>query len=293
VADYWAGVGSLSPSSGSSPFGPYAWSTSKSSLSASILACEEDCASHSQDVHAAVKMLRMYRPSSGQLTQGGWNADPNFWATSFDVPPVAGGGMWPMGAPLPAPGVLGVTPMPLTVQTSELLATCTKHPLCPFVSKLPLLTRSSQKLDVKLISPFKASIDGNPDPSNPYLKNYVPYTVQSPLLVHVAIYTAACFLTETGHLDADVALTHKGFAIKLLNDHIRSMSPPSDEGIAGVTQLITDEWLWGDPNNLHSHLRGLRELIRAKGGFRNLGQQGLISKLAITYVLSLSHAQIR
>lgn len=151
-----------------------------------------------------------------------------------------------------------------------------------FIPRMSLLTTNIPNADVKLISPFKASIDGNPDPSNPYLKSYVPYTVQSPLLVHVAIYTAACFLTETGHLGADVAMTHKGFAIKLLNDHIRSMSPPTDEGIAGVIQLIVDEWLWGDASNLHSHLRGLRELIRTKGGFRNLGQHGLISKLAIT-----------
>lgn len=136
--------------------------------------------------------------------------------------------------------------------------------------------------DVRLISQFKASIDGNPDASNPYLRYYVPYTVQSPLLVNIAIYTAACFLTETGHIQPEAAMGHKGFAIKLLNDHIRSRSPPTDEGITGVIQLVVDEWLWGDPRNLHTHLRGLRELIRIKGGFRYLGLHGLIGKLAIT-----------
>jgi hypothetical protein len=47
-------------------------------------------------------------------------------------------------------------------------------------------------VDVKLLSQFKASLDGNPDASNPYIEYYVPYCIQSPLLVHVAIYTAAC-----------------------------------------------------------------------------------------------------
>lgn len=142
--------------------------------------------------------------------------------------------------------------------------------------------------DIKLISPFKASIDGHPDPSNPYIKYHVPYTVQSPLLVHVAIYTAACFLSETGHIDTTRAMDHKGFAIKLLNEHIRSTALPSDEGITGVIQLIIDEWLWGDVNDLRAHLRGLREMIKLRGGFRTLGMHGLISKLAITYAFPCS-----
>ena len=163
------------------------------------------------------------------------------------------------------------------MQDSELLATCKWH----ISQSLSLLTVT----DIKLISPFKASIDGNPDPSNPYIKYHVPYTVQSPLLVHVAIYTAACFLSETGHIDTTRAMDHKGFAIKLLNEHIRSTALPSDEGITGVIQLIIDEWLWGDVNDLRAHLRGLREMIKLRGGFRTLGLHGLISKLAITQVL--------
>ncbi|KAK1829115.1 hypothetical protein QBC39DRAFT_374106 [Podospora conica] len=135
---------------------------------------------------------------------------------------------------------------------------------------------------IKLISPFKASIDGNPDPSNPYLKYHVPYTVQSSLLVDVAKYTAACFLSETGHVDTTRAMDYKGYAIKRLNEHIRSTSLPSDEGITGVIQLIIDEWLWGDTNDLRAHLTGLHDMIRLRGGFRTLGLHGLISKLAIT-----------
>lgn len=135
---------------------------------------------------------------------------------------------------------------------------------------------------MKLISQFKASLDGNPDESNPYIKYHVPYCVQSPLLVHVAIYTAACLLSETGHIDWTVAMAHKGYAIQLLNEHIASTPSPSDEGITGVIQLIVDEWYWGDTNELRAHLRGLREMIKIRGGLRTLGLHGLISKLAVT-----------
>lgn len=116
------------------------------------------------------------------------------------------------------------------------------------------------------------------------MKYYVPYCLKTPLLAQVAIYTAACFLNQTGHLDERVTMAHKGQSIRLLNDHLRSESSSSDEVIAAVIQLIVNEWCWGETNDLRAHLRGLREMIRLRGGFRSLGLHGLISKLAITYV---------
>jgi hypothetical protein len=98
----------------------------------------------------------------------------------------------------------------------------------------------------------------------------------------VAIYTAACFLNEAGHLDRATMMAHKGQAISLLNEHLGSGNSSSDEAIAGIIQLILDEWYWGETGDLRAHLRGLREMIRMRGGFRNLGLYGLISKLAIT-----------
>ncbi|KAK5652432.1 hypothetical protein OQA88_10476 [Cercophora sp. LCS_1] len=200
-------------------------------------------------------MLRAYRSVANNPlpSPGNWTPGVGGWP----VPPVSpSNGLWPLGSLVQD---LAQLPTPRTLQNSELLTTY-----------------------VKLISQFKASLDGNPDASNPYIKYHVPYCVQSPLLVHVAIYTAACFLSDTGHLDKTVAMAHKGFAIQMLNDHINSTPSPSDEGITGVVQLIIDEWYWGDPNHLHTHLRGLRDMIRIRGGFRALGLHGLISKSAIT-----------
>jgi hypothetical protein len=96
------------------------------------------------------------------------------------------------------------------------------------------------------------------------------------------MYTAACFLSETGHMDRLVAMSYKGESIQLLNDHLRSKSAPSDEAVVAVVQLILDEWCWGETDDLQAHLCGLAEMIRLRDGFRNLGLHGLISKLAIT-----------
>jgi hypothetical protein len=135
--------------------------------------------------------------------------------------------------------------------------------------------------DVKLISRFKSALDGEPGDANPYMKYFVPFCVQTPLLAQISIYTSACFLNEAGHIDKTVAMAHKGQAIRMLNDHLRSSKSTSDEAIIGVLQLILDEWYWGETHDLQAHLRGLREMIRLRGGFRNLGMHGLLTKLAI------------
>ncbi|AEO62235.1 uncharacterized protein THITE_2106184 [Thermothielavioides terrestris NRRL 8126] len=178
------------------------------------------------------------------------------WTLVPMVPPGAGGISWPAASPAQE---LVPVPVAQQMQDSEILS-----------------------IYVKFLSQFTASLDGHPDASNPYLKYYVPFCVNSQLLVHVAIYSAACFLTDTGHVERTVAMAHKGRVIKLLNEHIRSQLSASDEAIAGVVQLVVDEWLWGDANDLRAHLRGLQEMIRFRGGFRTLGLHGLISKLAMT-----------
>ncbi|KAK3378612.1 hypothetical protein B0H63DRAFT_525829 [Podospora didyma] len=263
----WSGMGLMSPRS-TSPVSPrqYAWSTDPRWLSTYIIACDEGCTRHSEMVHDAVRTLRDYRTAPETFAGGGaggsgssWDPQTNSWTMAQEVSPgsVAGSSttLWPVASPAQD---LAPLPLPPTMQNAELLG-----------------------IYVKLLSQFKASLDGKPDASNAYIKHHVPYVVQSPLLVHVAIYTAACFLTETGHIDRTVAMGHKGYAIALLNDHLRSRTT-SDEGITGVVQLIMNEWYWGNTNDLRAHLRGLREMIKLRGGFRTLGLHGLISKLAIT-----------
>lgn len=95
------------------------------------------------------------------------------------------------------------------------------------------------------------------------------------------MYTSACYLNETGHLDKMAAMAHKGQAIAMLNEHLRSRSSTSNEAICAVIQLILDEWYWGETGDLRAHLRGLREMIRLRGGLKQLGMGGMIAKLAV------------
>ncbi|EAQ92261.1 hypothetical protein CHGG_00496 [Chaetomium globosum CBS 148.51] len=228
-----------------------------------ITACEEGCTSHSDEVHNAIQTLKAYGSVQGHwTTASNWGQEHSAWTLVPAVPPEPGTLSWPIE--VPGQG-LGRMPAPQVMQNEELLA-----------------------VFVNFLSQFTASLDGKPDASNPYIKYYVPYCINSQLLAHVAIYSAACFLTDTGHVERTVAMAHKGHVIKLLNEHIRSQLSPSDEVIAGVLQITLDEWLWGNINDLRAHLRGLRDMIKSRGGFRTLGLNGLISKLAISADIAIA-----
>lgn len=105
------------------------------------------------------------------------------------------------------------------------------------------------------------------------------------MLAQIAIYTAACFLNETcpNVVDDTTAMTRKGDAICMLETHLRTMGSTTDEAIAGVMQLILNEWYWGGRKELEAHLGGLREMVRSRGGLANLGLSGLLAKLIIMY----------
>lgn len=142
---------------------------------------------------------------------------------------------------------------------------------------------------VNFISRFKSSLDGDVDQNNNgYMKHFVPFCLHSPLLVQTAIYTAACLLHETSWgvsfgelIESTTAVAHKGHAIRLLNEHLKTHGSTTDEAVATVMQLMLNEWYWGNTVDLRAHLSGLREMVRLRGGFENLGLGGLLAKLVI------------
>jgi hypothetical protein len=249
--------------------------------------CDDDCDRHSETVHDALRLLRARHMIPFKFLGPVWDPrnldDFMAWLravtwTAKDSQGEPHGNLSQLASPTQD---LAHLPIPATRLNTELLKICTSVSVETLTSQ-----RHADRLapDLKLISRFKSCLDGNPDSSNPYIKYYVPYCIQTPLLAQVAIYTSACFLNETGHLDRMIAMAHKGQAIRMLNDHLRSKSSTSDEAITAVIQLIMDEWYWGETGDLRAHLRGLREMIRLRGGLRNLGMNGMISKLAIAYV---------
>ncbi|KAK2022764.1 hypothetical protein LX32DRAFT_629360 [Colletotrichum zoysiae] len=183
-----------------------------------------------------------------------------------------------------------------------------------------VLNKKLLRIYVTVLSRFKASLNGDPDPNNPFVRHYSPFCLQDPLVVQIILYTSACFLHETGHVRTTALRTLKGRAIHMLNESLRSHGAdgrrhsssrdaaetalasttanssgrskhPSDAAIAGVIQLTVTEWYWGETeDDLQYHLRGLRGMIWLRGGLSQLGMNGLLAKNAIAHDVSISLA---
>ncbi|TLS28232.1 hypothetical protein PpBr36_01535 [Pyricularia pennisetigena] len=240
----------------------------------SIRLCNVNCEIHSRPENGASGLLQARNTTFNRPIDASWDRqrteDTVTWllalearARDFALSP----------QPRGTTQALSSLPVPPTQQHTELLRTF-----------------------VKLASSFRSCIDGNnQDATNSRIELCMPFCVRTPLLAQVAIYTASCFLVETGALDKTVAMAHKGLAIRMLNELLRSTSDStSDEAIAAVVQMILGEWYWGDSSNdLQAHLRGLREMIRLRGGIHNLGMEGFVGKLVVVVdcVIALSLEQ--
>ncbi|KOS19912.1 hypothetical protein ESCO_005755 [Escovopsis weberi] len=85
-----------------------------------------------------------------------------------------------------------------------------------------LLQAVLPEADLQLLSRFKASIDGRPDPGSRFMKHWVPLSIQDPLLLRIVLYTAACFLHETGRIPKTLTC---------------------DTAIMSTSQMVIDSWV--------------------------------------------------
>jgi hypothetical protein len=109
--------------------------------------------------------------------------------------------------------------------------------------------------------------------------------MKSPLLAHLGIFTAACYQAEAQHIPpgkSAIALGYKLKSISILNEMLvnKEMST-SNEAIAGVVYLITNEWYWSCYDNVQAHMAGLREMVRLCGGLGEMGMNGFLRKMII------------
>lgn len=151
---------------------------------------------------------------------------------------------------------------------------------------LPMpLTRLNKELvrtHLKLLSRFKGALGGDPPPDSPFMKHWIPFILQDPLLIHTVLFTSACFLNETGHLPKTVVVALRGLVYQQLNQNLRShKNQTSDAAILAVTEMVLDEWYWGASHEVYAHMNGLKTMIRLRGGLQDLGMHGYLSKLIL------------
>jgi hypothetical protein len=127
---------------------------------------------------------------------------------------------------------------------------------------------------LKLITKYVVSIDGHATP-NYYNDYWVPWSVKSPLLAYLGIFTAACYQAEALKISPSqsaVVLRYKCKVISLLNGMLcNKETSTSTEAIAGVVYLAVNEWYWSNYENVQAHMKGLKEMVRLRGGLDQLG----------------------
>lgn len=131
---------------------------------------------------------------------------------------------------------------------------------------------------------LKGSFDGVPDHDNPFLSHYVPWCVQSPLLVQTSLYISAQPLAERHFLDETTTMRIKVNAIHTLNEYLRSTDAATcagDEAMGAVAQFISIEFYYGTPQAMQAHLQGLRQMVQLRGGFAHSQVGALVTKVAL------------
>lgn len=105
---------------------------------------------------------------------------------------------------------------------------------------------------------------------------WVPWTMKSPLLAQFAIFTASCYQSEIQRIppqQSAVVLGYKLKAIGMLNELLRSKDTClSTEAMTAVNYLTTNEWYWSNFENVQAHLKGLKEIVRLRGGLGALSE---------------------
>lgn len=137
---------------------------------------------------------------------------------------------------------------------------------------------------IKVISRYVVSIDGNVKP-NYYNDTWVPWCMKSPLLAYLAIFTASCYQSEAQRIpppQSAVVLGYKLKTIGLLNEMLRNKETATcTEAITAVGYLVTNEWYWSNYENVKAHLKGLKEMVRLRGGLGELGKNNFQRKMVI------------
>ncbi|KAG5925663.1 hypothetical protein E4U42_004093 [Claviceps africana] len=164
------------------------------------------------------------------------------------------------------------------------------------MQRLPMeptkMNKELVRTHLQLLSRFKASLDGSPRPNNPFMKHWIPFSLQDRLVLHVILCSTASFLHETGRLPKVLLHIHRENTIRMLNEYISSPTlSTSDSAIVAVYQLVLTSWYWSSTEELHSHMAGFKRMIQLRGGCQNLGMEGFTGKVALIndVVIALCH----
>ncbi|KAL9125854.1 MAG: hypothetical protein Q9217_004999 [Psora testacea] len=129
------------------------------------------------------------------------------------------------------------------------------------------------------------------DAGTPFIlrSKWFPMVITSPATLYVVLLTAASHYTGFNSLlpqkHIQSTLLHlKQQTLTSINALIRSTpkdEPMSDSIIGAVAKMASYEAMFGSATLYHTHMRGLQNMIGARGGLEVLGLDGLLMRMVL------------
>ncbi|KAF8848998.1 hypothetical protein BDZ45DRAFT_248662 [Acephala macrosclerotiorum] len=135
------------------------------------------------------------------------------------------------------------------------------------------------------VVPNMCSVDGSNTPAL-FKREILPWTIQSPLMPHIAILMSSA--SQTAEPASQVTKASETFAIKsqvlaLINEFLKQdFAVIGGEALRAVIHLVVMEWWWGTTSSLWAHMKGVKQMIKLRGGFPCLNDPVLQQVLLVT-----------
>ncbi|KAH8808859.1 hypothetical protein F5884DRAFT_858377 [Xylogone sp. PMI_703] len=141
-------------------------------------------------------------------------------------------------------------------------------PIVPTGRNVELLSIFTERL-----SPFMSSIDGK-DPVLDFNQEWIPFMIQSPVIAYIGILTASYFDATARGIEHEKSVDVISTKVKLIsgiNEYLNDQNTAmSNEAISTVMSLAYNEWIYNHQDIAFAHMKGLREMIRLRGGLENI-----------------------
>ncbi|KAE8441055.1 hypothetical protein EG329_005917 [Mollisiaceae sp. DMI_Dod_QoI] len=123
------------------------------------------------------------------------------------------------------------------------------------------------------VVPNMCSVDGSTT-SLLFRQEMLPWMIQSPLMPHIAILMSSA--AQTAEPELQIIKSSETFGIKsqvlsLINDFLRQdFNVVGGEALRAVIHLVVVEWWWGSTSSLWAHMKGVKQMLKLRGGFQGM-----------------------
>ncbi|KAF6823639.1 Zn(2)-C6 fungal-type DNA-binding domain protein [Colletotrichum plurivorum] len=127
---------------------------------------------------------------------------------------------------------------------------------------------------IQFVAPNMVSIDGQSQPPV-FLAEVLPWMLQSPLFPNIGILMSS--MTQSLEKGLEITKSPESLALKshVLSIIAEYMRRPFDaiaiEMVRSIVNLVVMEWFWGADESMFAHMRGIKRMIKLRGGMRGLG----------------------